>query len=228
MHTVNRNEMASLVENTALFAGLKPEEIKGALGCIGAFVKTVDKGGYIELGDKDVRNIGLVLKGKVQMVRDDMWGNKTVMATMNAGEIFGESFACGTQMAATVSFTAIAASQIMFMPFARVMHTCSQSCHFHQKLTENMVGVLAEKNVMLMEKIDIMSKKTVREKIEAYLADQAQKASSRYFEIPLGRVQLGEYLCVDRSALTRELNNMRDDGLIDFDRNTFHILKDFN
>ncbi|MBO7252252.1 MAG: winged helix-turn-helix domain-containing protein, partial [Oscillospiraceae bacterium] len=58
----------------------------------------------------------------------------------------------------------------------------------------------------------------------AYLSIQAQIQESRYFEIPLGRVELAEYLCVDRSALTRELAKMKDDGLIDYDKNCFRIL----
>ena len=84
--------------------------------------------------------------------------------------------------------------------------------------------MLTEKNRMLMEKLEITSKRTLREKILAYLSLTAERSGKDYFEIPLGRVALAEYLCADRSALTRELNNMRSDGLIDFDKNTFRII----
>ena len=69
-----------------------------------------------------------------------------------------------------------------------------------------------------------ISKRTIREKLLAYLSVQAQIQNTRYFEIPLGRSELADYLCVDRSALTRELVKMRDDGLIDYDKNWFRIL----
>ena len=69
-----------------------------------------------------------------------------------------------------------------------------------------------------------MSKRTIREKLLTYLSIQAQVQGSRYFEIPFGRVELAEYLCVDRSALTRELTKMKADGLIDYDKNCFRIL----
>lgn len=75
-----------------------------------------------------------------------------------------------------------------------------------------------------MEKIEVFSKKSLCEKIMAYFSIQAQRNDSIYFEIPLGRVELTEYLCADRSALTRELNAMRDEGLSDFDKSTFRIL----
>ena len=86
-----------------------------------------------------------------------------------------------------------------------------------------MVVVLADKNRSLMEKIEVVSKKSLREKILSYLSLEAQKHDSKYFDIPLGRLELADYLCIDRSALTRELNNMKKDGLLDFDKNTFHL-----
>ena len=115
-------------------------------------------------------------------------------------------------------------AEILFLPFQRVMHQCGMSCTFHQQLIENMVRVIARKNRELMRKIEVISKRTLREKIMAYLSLQAQSQGTRYFDIPLGRLELADYLCVDRSALARELSAMKNDGIIDFDRNTFRIL----
>ena len=75
-----------------------------------------------------------------------------------------------------------------------------------------------------MRKVEVVSNRTIREKLLTYLSIQAQLQKSRYFEIPLGRVELAEYLCVDRSALTRELAKMKENGLIDYDKNCFRIL----
>ena len=116
------------------------------------------------------------------------------------------------------------AAKILFMPFDRVMHSCTMACQFHHRLIENMVHIIANKNRDLMRKVEVVSKRTIREKLLSFLSIQAQIQESRYFEIPLGRVALAEYLCVDRSALTRELVKMKEDGLIDYDRNCFRIL----
>ena len=70
----------------------------------------------------------------------------------------------------------------------------------------------------------MVTKRTLREKVLAYLSQQAQQQGSDYFEIPLGRVELAEYLCADRSALTRELSAMKQDGILDYDRNVFRLL----
>ncbi|MBR2008655.1 MAG: winged helix-turn-helix domain-containing protein, partial [Peptococcaceae bacterium] len=96
---------------------------------------------------------------------------------------------------------------------------------FHHRLIENLVQLIADKNLALMKKVEVVTKKTLREKILAYLSQQAQLQSSEYFEIPLGRLELAEYLCADRSALTRELNAMRLDGIIDYDKNVFRLLR---
>lgn len=139
-------------------------------------------------------------------------------------ELFGETFACGDDNRSAVTFVASSDARILFIPFNRVMHTCTMACEFHHRLTENMVRIIANKNRDLIHKVEVISKKTLREKIMAYLSIQAQSKKSRYFEIPLGRVELAEFLCADRSSLTRELVRMKEEGLIDYDKNCFRIL----
>lgn len=197
------------------------------LGCIGAYLKEYKKNQYIITLEENVEAVGILLSGKVDMIKEDLWGNKTLLVSMQKGELFGESFSCGIVKNATVSFVADTASMILFLPFSCILRTCNMSCKFHHRLIENMVTVIAEKNIVLMDKVDILSKKTLREKIATYLLQEASKQQSLYFDIPLGRVQLAEYLCVDRSALTRELNVMKTEGYIDFDKNTFRLLKKF-
>lgn len=197
------------------------------LGCIGAYLKEYKKNQYIITLEENVEAVGILLSGKVDMIKEDLWGNKTLLVSMQKGELFGESFSCGIVKNATVSFVADTASMILFLPFSRILRTCNMFCKFHHRLIENMVTVIAEKNIVLMDKVDILSKKTLREKIATYLLQEASKQQSLYFDIPLGRVQLAEYLCVDRSALTRELNVMKTEGYIDFDKNTFRLLKKF-
>ena len=87
-----------------------------------------------------------------------------------------------------------------------------------------MVRLIGDKNVQLMHKIEIISKKTLREKIMTYLQQQSIEQSSKHFTISLGRLELAEYLCADRSALTRELSYMQKDGLISYEKNTFLLL----
>ena len=193
------------------------------LGCIGGYVKNFRKGAYISFEEDNIKNIGIVLSGTIHIVKEDIWVSKTIISRLAEGELFGETFVCANNHNASVSFFVAENAEILFLPFYRVITTCSHSCGFHQCMVENMVVVLADKNRLLMEKIEVVSEKSLREKILSYLSLEAQKHDSKYFEIPLGRVEMADYLCIDRSALTRELNNMKKDGLLDFDKNTFHL-----
>ena len=211
--------------NSPLFEGIQPEDRKGMLGCIGYHVADFRKGEIIAFEDENIRHVGIVLSGAVDMVKEDVWGNKVLVARIGKDEMFGESFAWGKNKLSAVTFVVSENAKIMLIPLDRVMHRCTMSCAFHHRLIENMVHIIADKNRDLIRKIEVISKRTIREKLLAYLSSQSQSQSSRYFEIPLSRTELADYLCVDRSALTRELAKMRSEGLIDFDKNCFRILE---
>lgn len=211
--------------NTApLFEHIQKDNLPAMLGCVGYHLGTYKKGESISLEEENIDYVGIVLSGAVDMIKEDLWGNRTMLVRMREQELFGETFTCGTQVRSVVTFLAAEDAEVLFLPFRKVMHTCSNACVFHHQLVENMVRLISAKNVTLIQKIEVISKKTLREKILAYLSIQAQVQGTRYFEIPLGRVELADYLCADRSALTRELSSMKADGLIDFDKNVFRIL----
>lgn len=207
-----------------LFDGIGPRDRETILSCIGYHVRSYQKGETISMEAEAIRHIGVPLSGAVDMIKEDLWGNRTLLVRIHKGELFGETFACGSDPLATVTFAVSEKAEILFIPFDRVMCSCCQSCAFHQRLTMNMVRIIADKNRDLMRKVEVISKKTIREKILTYLSIQSQTQKSRYFEIPMGRVEWADYLCVDRSALTRELAKMKQEGLIDFDRNCFRLL----
>lgn len=210
--------------NSPLFDGIDPKDRHTMLSCTGYHIGTFRKGDIVAFEAENIRHVGIVLSGAVDMVKEDLWGGKTLLVRSHKNDLFGETFACGQDSLSVVTFVVSQNARILFMPFDRVMQSCTRSCLFHHRLIENMVRIIAGKNRDLMRKLEVVSKRTIREKLLAYLSIQAQVHESRYFEIPLGRVELAEYLCVDRSALTRELVKMKDDGLIDYDRNCFRIL----
>ena len=210
--------------DSQLFTGIRREDMAGMLGCIGYHIGDYSKGKIIAFEEETINHVGVVLQGRVDMIKEDLWGNRTMLVRMGKDEVFGETFACGEDALSMVTFVATEDTQVLFLSFCRVMHTCSHACAFHQTLVENMVRVIARKNRELMRKVEVVSKRTLREKILAYLSVHAQQQNAKTFDIPLGRLELAEYLCADRSALTRELAKMREEGIIDYHRNTFKIL----
>lgn len=218
--------MTDIVRNlrSPLFSGISDTDRAAMLDCLGYRVAAFRKGEIVGFEAENIRHVCIVLSGAVDMVKEDLWGNKTMLLRMHRDELFGETFACGDDNSSVVTFLVSEDAEILFLQFDRVMRSCTTACEFHHRLIENMVHIIANKNRDLMRKVEVISKKTLREKILTYLSIHAQTQNSRYFEIPLGRVEWAEYLCADRSALTRELVKMKADGLIDYDKNCFRLL----
>lgn len=220
--------MKDVIENIQLinlFHDIKKEDLKIMFSCLGAYTKTYKKNEIIYLENHDIRFIGIILSGRVNMIKEDSNGNNSILVYLKIGDLFGETFACSNLTISKVSFVSANKCKILFIPFHKVLYTCKMTCTFHHRLIENMIEYISTKNVMLMNKIEIISKKTIREKIISYLQLQRENFGCDDFEIELGRVELAEYLCTDRSALTRELNNMKAEKIIEFEKNRFKLLK---
>lgn len=218
-------EQYQQIADMPLFSQIKEEDIRPMLGCVGGYLKTFKKGTHLLLSDEPYPSVGVVLSGSVHTIKEDIWGSQSILAVSAAGELFGESFVCSGSTELSVSFYAPEDTQVLYLPFHRVMHSCSNSCQFHHQLIENMMTMVALKNIKLMQKLEITSKKTLRERILTYLSAEALSCGSRYITISMNRSELADYLCADRSALSRELSNMKKEGLLDYDRNTFSLLR---
>ncbi|MDR3334596.1 MAG: Crp/Fnr family transcriptional regulator [Treponema sp.] len=214
-----------LLRGFPLFEHINESELHGVLTCLGARNAVYDKGSFISLSGDTLRYIGVIESGCVHMIKEDLWGGKSILMVLRQGELFGESFICSQTFAANVSFQAAANSTILFLPFNRVLRSCSKTCIFHQRMIENMVTLIALKNIRFIEKLDIISKKSIREKLLTFLSQEAQAAGTTTITLALGRLDLAAYLGVDRSALTRELARMKGEGLLDYQKNTYTLYK---
>lgn len=213
-----------LLSHMPLFEGIAIKDFPALLACVGASSKAFARGEFVSLAGDSIQTIGVVLSGQVQVLKEDVFGNRAVLNSLGPGEVFGESFICGGRYALTVSVQAAQASRVLFLAFDRVMSACESACAFHNMLIKNMVAMLALKNIRLVEKLEVTTKHSLREKVLTYLSQLAQAQQSAMVIAPLGRMDLAGFLGVDRSALTRELNRMQEDGLLEYDRNTYRLL----
>lgn len=216
-------EITQYTTELPLFEGIKKDEISSVLGCVGAYKKTFKKDNIIMAQD-DNACLVTVLSGTIHMTMCDINGNHTLISVLYKGDFFGENSLCSNKFSDSISFYSETDCEVLFLPFAKVLNYCSAACEFHHRLIENAVKLMASKNIELVQKLEIISKKTLREKILTYLSIIANNSGS-YFKTDMNRSDLADYLCADRSALSRELSKMKQDGLIDFDKNTFRLLK---
>lgn len=213
------------INDIPLFDGLGSDEVTNILRKVNALVKSFRKSDYIYLAGDCVENLCVVINGTVQMIKEDIWGDKSIIANLGAGSVFAENFLGHMGDRSIVSYFAASDSEILMLPFGKMMTGSSDDKLIQSKLVCNIVSILADNNTKLIEKTEILCKKTLRGKIMAYLEQEAASQKSRKVVIPFNRTDMANYLDADRSALTRELAKMRDEGLIAFEKNTFELLK---
>ena len=214
-----------VLERCPLFAGLDRPELLEALGCLEGRVVRVRRGQCVLSQGSAAQYVGVVLEGAVQVVRDDFYGARDIQARAEAGELFGESFACAEVNSLPVSVEAETDSRILLLKVQRLTRTCERACAFHNRLIRNLMGVLAQKNLILNRKIQITSRRTIRDKLMAYLTDEAARAGSDMFMIPFDRQGLADYLGVDRSALSAEIGRLRREGILESERSAFKLMR---
>jgi CRP-like cAMP-binding protein len=207
-----------------LFAGISEQNLLTMTSCLGSRVARFEKGETIFAEGEPAWQMGLILSGAAQIVKEDFYGNRTIVARIESAEMFGESFACAQLEAIPVSVVAAETSVIMLMDCQRLLTTCSHSCEFHNRLIFNLLKVVATKNLIFNQKMEILSKRTTREKLMTYLNLQAKHHGHNSFTVPYDRQELADYLQVDRSGLSAEISKLRREGVLECEKNRF-ILK---
>ena len=207
-----------------LFQGLDREEINEVLQKFHGLIKHFPKSDYIYLAGDCVENLCVVLEGTVQMIKEDIWGEKSIIANLGVGSVFAENFLGQLGDRSSVSYFVASDSEVLMLPLGRTLFDSDTSSKASQRLICNIVSILADNNTRLIEKTEILCKKTLRSKILAYLEQEARNHGCRSFTIPFNRTDLANSLDADRSALTRELARMKEEGLIDFTKNNFELL----
>lgn len=194
------------------------------LRCFGARVVSIKKNTAVFCEGQAADRVGIVLVGAVQAVQDDYLGNRSILSMAGSGELFGEGFACAGVDCIPVSIVATTDSQIMLIDCSHIMTMCHNACSFHNQMIRNLLISVAQSNLRLNQKIEILSKRTTREKVMAYLLSEAKVHGSNEFTIPYDRQELADYLGVERSAMSTVIGKLRDDGFIQVYRRHFRLM----
>ena len=217
-------EYHPILKRCPLFDGIEMEDLGAMLGCIGGRTVTARKGQPIFREGDPATQVGMVLSGAVQMIREDYYGNRSIVAHIGPAELFGETYACAGMEALPISVVADEDCQVLLMDCRRITTTCCSACTFHNRINFNLLKLVAMKNLVFDQKIQVTSKRTTREKLLTYLLDQAKLQGSNAFTIPFDRQELADYLEVDRSGLSAEISKLRREGILESEKNHFVIL----
>ncbi|MGD9559898.1 MAG: Crp/Fnr family transcriptional regulator [Oscillospiraceae bacterium] len=217
------SEYLDILASCPLFAHIDAGSLPDMLDCLAARQRHYAKGAMVLSAGRALPAVGIVLSGGVHVLQEDYWGNRAILAHIAPGGLFGEAFACAGVGQLPVSVQAVAPTDILLVDVQKIITVCSSACAFHTRLVQNLLQLLAQKNVSLTQKIEIITQRSTRKKLLAYLSRQAQAAHSHRFQIPFNRQELADYLAVDRSALSAELSKMQQEGILQYDKNHFQL-----
>lgn len=210
---------AEILLSCPLFEGVDREDIGAMLDCLEARKLWYSKDDFVLLAGDTALYVAIVLTGGVKVIQEDYWGNRSILAHIDPAGLFGEAFACAGAKSLPVSAVASQDSRIMLINYNRI--TDGAGCEFHGRLISNMLQILARKNIYLTQKLEHMSKRSIREKLLSFLSHMAVETGSNELSIPYNRQELADFLGVERSALSRELGSMKNEGLLDYKKNSF-------
>ncbi len=210
-----------ILKKVALFQDIEEKEAELLMGCLDAQKMNYRKNQVIYHEDDRITKVGIIVAGKVLILKEDLWGNRTILSGLEAGDMFGEAFSCAGEEKIPVSVVAAEDTEILMIDYRKILTTCSTACVFHTQMIKNMLHILGVKNLQLTQKVEHITKRTTKEKLLSYLSAEAKRQGKNSFDIPFKRQELADYLAVDRSAMSNELSKMQEEGILDYERSHF-------
>ena len=213
------------LKNTKIFSSATEFECQAMMFCFKTRFKQFSKNSHIVEQGEPMEELVLILKGGATVENIDSMGDISILMKLKQGDVYGLESGYSGDSVYKDSLIANEKTLVMFMNKHRVLNPCANRCRRHDIVSKHLMQMVAESNIKLLDKLTHMSKKTIRDKLLSYFNSLAIKTGSNYFEIPFNKTELASYLSVDRSAMSTELTKMREDGLIDFERKQFRLIK---
>jgi CRP-like cAMP-binding protein len=202
------------LRNVELFKGISDESIDEMMKCFKAETRSFRKGDTIIVYSPELEYLCIQLSGKAHLYSIDSDGNDTLLEHYAENDIYGEVF---TMPYGELGYVVEADTdcQVIFIRFSEITGRCAKACQHHTDITNNLFYLTAKKTQMLLLRINMISRKTVRQKLEAYLQYLEEKFGTKEFDTEMSLSQLARYLCVDRTSLMREFRLMREEGILE-------------
>lgn len=208
-----------ILKKSGLFGRLSDKECELLFNMIAISEKSYSKREIIVHEGSEVQHFFIVKKGKVIGEKFHIEGETDLLNVFEEGEILGLEAASSTLKTSPLTYTADTEAAVIMIEIASIL-----SCPLKEVILENIIHLLSDISIRQMYKIQVISKHGLRERIMAHLLIMQRKRNSEVFDIRMSQEQLAQYLCVNRSALSYELNKMKKEGIIDFKKSKFKIL----
>lgn len=201
----------------AIFRNISNDEVDAMIHCFHMRRSRYEPGQIICSYGENSREVGVLLRGQASLIRYDYAGIRTILERVDAGGVFGEVLAFTPELGDCVEVVSDLNSEVLFMEYSHIMRRCEKACAHHSKLVQNMFGLVTEQTRRLSHRVEVLSRRSIREKLQCYFRICRLEAGSDAFTLPFTLSALADYISTDRSAMMRELKKMREDGLVSID-----------
>ena len=201
----------------ALFYDITDQEVEAMIQCFRMRRCRFHPGQIICTYGESAGEVGVLVSGEAELVRLDYAGNRTILERLETGGVFGESLAFTPTLGDCVEVVSAAGSEVLFMEYSHIMKRCENACAHHSKLVQNMFRLVAEQTRRLSQRVEVLSRRSIRDKLMCWFQLRRLAAGADSFTLPFTLSALADYISADRSAMMRELKRMKEEGLVEMD-----------
>lgn len=198
-----------------LFRGNTDADALRMIECFHAPVRSFQAGEIAYTYGSSGKTVGILQSGAAALIKIDAAGNRTVLEHLTEGGVFGELIAFSSLPCDSVSVVCEAPCSILFLPQSKLTGTCEKVCDCHRLLMENMLSLISQKAFSLSERVEVLSCRSIREKLLCSFRIFAAREKSPAFTLPFSLSALSDYICSDRSAMMRELKKLKEEGFLE-------------
>ena len=207
------------IKECTIFKNFSIDEIIEIFSVISFYEKDYKKNDIILAENTKVEYFGIITNGKIALSNFDYFGNRNILNVFEKGDSFAEALV-SLEIQIPHEVISLTDSSIVWIEYKSLSKSL-----YYQKILNNLLNIISTKNLILNKKLQILSKRTTREKILEYLSNQKKALSlDSNFEINLNRNEMADYLALDRSKLSRELGKLKKEGIIDLKKKKFKLL----
>ena len=213
------------LEKSPLFQDISYEEYRSLLTCFQAVQKSFRSDDLIyDFSSPKNDAVGIVERGCAALIRIDEEGVATVMEELGPGGVFGRTLAFAGSSGDSLQVVCRTPCDVLFIDYPHILKRCEHACNRRSVLVQNMLRLMSDKAQALSQRVDVLSRRSIREKLLCYFRQLSERAGSNTFTLPFSLSTLADYIATDRSAMMRELKRLREEGAIRSDGRQFTLL----
>lgn len=201
------------IPQTPVFDGISVEECRRIYDCFGVQERCFKPEELIYDFDTGRHTIGVLATGSAIVERMDRRGDRTILEHLEPGGVFGEMLMFQNVLGDSVCVSCEKTCCVWFFPEEKLERRCEKNCGHHNRMIENMFRLIRDKATALSERVEVLSRRSIREKLLCYFSLQQAKCGGS-FTLPFSLSALADYISTDRSAMMRELKKLRQSGRV--------------